>query len=104
MTRRPDLSDDERNALLYSLTAVGPSKPVGYLPLYAIEEFVPRTPETVAAAAAARGLATRLFGPAERASRVEHFTSTTVGRSLPFCKKMSMPSAPPGFRLTQTTS
>jgi hypothetical protein len=50
--------------LLRSLTEVGPSKPVGYLPLYTIEEFVQLTPEAVAAAATARGLTTAQFGPA----------------------------------------
>jgi hypothetical protein len=65
ITRRTDPSEDERNALLHSLTAVGPSKPVGYLPLYTIEEFVQLPPETVAAAVAARGLATAQFSPAD---------------------------------------
>ncbi len=61
MTKRPDPSGDERNALLHSLAAVGPSKPVGYLPLYAIEEFVQRTPETVAAARGPLGALRRGF-------------------------------------------
>jgi hypothetical protein len=64
MARRPEPSETERNALLRSLTEVGPAKPVGYLPLYTIEEFVQLTPEAVAAAATARGLATAQFGPA----------------------------------------
>jgi hypothetical protein len=46
------------------LLEVGPTKPVAYLPLYTIEEFVKTTPETVIAAATARGLATAQFGPA----------------------------------------
>jgi hypothetical protein len=45
------------------LLEVGPTKPVAYLPLYTIEEFVKMTPETVVAAATARGLATAQFGP-----------------------------------------
>jgi hypothetical protein len=49
--------------LLRSLTEVGPSKPVGYLPLNTIKDFVQLTPEDVAAAATARGLATAQFGP-----------------------------------------
>ncbi len=63
MARRPKPSENERRALLPSLTEVGPSKPVGYLPLHTIEEFVQLTPEAIAAAAAARGLATAQFGP-----------------------------------------
>jgi hypothetical protein len=43
---------------------VGPTKPVGYLPLYTVEQFVQLTPEAVAAAAIARGLAVAQFGPA----------------------------------------
>jgi hypothetical protein len=43
---------------------VGPSKPVGYLPLHTIKEFVQLTPEAAAAALAERGLATAQFGPA----------------------------------------
>ena len=64
MARHPEPSETERKALLRSLTKVGPTKPVGYLPLYTIEEFVQLTPEAVAAAATARGLATAQFGPA----------------------------------------
>jgi hypothetical protein len=43
---------------------IGASKPVSYLPLYTIEDFVRQTPEAVAAAATARGLATAQFGSA----------------------------------------
>jgi hypothetical protein len=65
MTKSPDLNEEERSALLLSLTEVGPSKPIGYLPLYTIEEFVRMTPEALAAAAAARGLSTAQFTPAD---------------------------------------
>jgi hypothetical protein len=63
MAKRSEPSDDERRTLLRSLTEVGPSKPVGYLPLHTIRGFLKRTPEAVAAVAAARGLATAQFGP-----------------------------------------
>ena len=63
MTKSPDLDEEERSALLRDLTEVGPSKPVGYLPLYTIKKFVRTTPEALAAAAAARGLATARFTP-----------------------------------------
>jgi hypothetical protein len=63
MTKRPGPSEDERRTLLRSLTEVGPSKPVGYLPLHAIRDFVRMPPNTVAAAATARGFATAQFGP-----------------------------------------
>ena len=61
MTSRPD--EREQEMLLRSLMAVGPSKPVGYLPLHTIEEFVQITPEAVVAALTAHGLATVQFGP-----------------------------------------
>jgi hypothetical protein len=63
MTKRPEPTEDERRTLLRSLTEVGPSKPVGYLPLHTIESFVQLSPKTIAAAAIARGLATAEFGP-----------------------------------------
>jgi hypothetical protein len=63
MTKWPEPREDERQTLLRSLTEVGPSKPVGYLPLHTIEDFVQLSPEAVAAAAAARGLAVAQFGP-----------------------------------------
>jgi hypothetical protein len=56
-------TEDERRTLLRSLTEVSPSKPVGYLPLDTIKNFVRLTPEAVAAAAAANGLATAQFSP-----------------------------------------
>ena len=65
MTKSLDLNKEERSALLRSLTEVGPSKPAGYLPLYTIEAFVRMTPEALAAAAAARTLATAQFTPAD---------------------------------------
>lgn len=65
MTKSLDLNEEERSALLRSLTEVGSSKPVGYLPLYTIKKFMRTTPEALAAAAAARGLATVQFTPAD---------------------------------------
>src|SRR5262245_61627149 len=56
-------TEDERQTLLRSLTDVGTSKPVGYLPLHTIKDFVRLSPEAVAGAATARGLATAQFGP-----------------------------------------
>jgi len=49
--------------LLHSLTEVGPTKPVGYLPLDTIRNFVRQSPEAVAASANARGLMAVKFGP-----------------------------------------
>jgi len=49
--------------LLRSLAEVGPSKPVGYLPPHTIDDFVQLSPEALAKAATARGLATAQFGP-----------------------------------------
>jgi hypothetical protein len=69
MVRGPQPNESEREALLRRLVErlleVGPSKPVGYLPLHTIEAFVQPTPHAVAAAATARGLTTAQFGPAE---------------------------------------
>ena len=58
------MNEEERDVVLRSLTEVGRSKPVGYLPLYTIEKFAQTTPEALAAAAVARGLATAQFAPA----------------------------------------
>lgn len=63
--KRPVPSEDERRFLSRSLTEVGPSKPVGYLPLYTLKDFVQLSPETVAAAATTRGLTTTQFSPQE---------------------------------------
>jgi hypothetical protein len=61
MIKRRDPSEHEQNELPRSLTTVGPSKPVGYLPFYTIEKFARPTPEAIAAAASTRGLATAQF-------------------------------------------
>jgi hypothetical protein len=87
MTTRPEPSESERQALLRSLTEVGPSKPVGYLPLYTINDFVQLTPEAVAAAATARGLATGSLVPTHAASRVVRFTSMIERPSPRICKR-----------------
>ena len=51
--------DDHQKALaLRSLKRVGPTKAIGYLPLYTIVEFLQVTPETLVAEAEARGLKT----------------------------------------------
>jgi hypothetical protein len=63
MTRRRKPTEGERQTLLRSLTEVGSSKPIGYLPLHTIRDFVQLPLEAVAAAATARGLATAQFGP-----------------------------------------
>jgi hypothetical protein len=63
VTSRPELGGDERQALLLSLTEVGPSKPIGYLPLYTITDIAQLSPEAIGAAATARGLAVAQFGP-----------------------------------------
>lgn len=65
MAKQPQPSEDERRFLLRSLTEVGPSKPIGYLPLYTIKDFVQLSPQTIAAAATARGLTTAQFSPKE---------------------------------------
>lgn len=53
----------EVEQLLLSLGRVGPSKPIGYLPLYTLKDLVRVTPEKVAADAIGRRLAAVLFSP-----------------------------------------
>jgi len=65
MATQPKPSEDEQRLLLRSLTEVGPSKPVGYLPLYTLRDFAHVAPESVAADAIALGLATTQLGPEE---------------------------------------
>ena len=60
-TSEPD--EDKLKTLLRSLTEVGSTKLVGYLPLYTIRDFVKLPPETIAADATARGLVAAQFGP-----------------------------------------
>ena len=63
MTRQAAPTEAEREVYLRDLSRVGPNKPIGYLPLYTIRDFAQLTLESVAAAAAARGLVTARFGP-----------------------------------------
>lgn len=63
MARMTESDEDERKTLLRGLTEVGPTKPIGYLPLHTIRDFVRLSPEALAAEAEARGLATKQFGP-----------------------------------------
>jgi hypothetical protein len=58
-----EADEDKRKTLLRSLTEVGSKKPVGYLPLHTIKDFVKLPPETIAADATARRLAAAQFGP-----------------------------------------
>lgn len=61
METSSNISDEQRSAILRSLTAVGPSKSVGYLPLETIRKFIGVTPRSLADAAKARGLTTAQF-------------------------------------------
>lgn len=63
MTPQPAPDETERDRLLLSLSQVGPSKAIGYLPLYTIRDFVQLSPDSIAASASARGLETRQFKP-----------------------------------------
>jgi hypothetical protein len=55
--------EDKRKTLLRSLTEVGSTKPVGYLPLQTIKDFVKLSPGTIAADATKRGLVAAQYGP-----------------------------------------
>jgi hypothetical protein len=59
--KRPQPSEDERRSMLRDLTEVGPSKPVGYLPLYTIKDLIQLSPKALAADATARGLMAAQF-------------------------------------------
>jgi hypothetical protein len=63
MAKRPDLREDEQRDILRSVTDVGRSKPVGYLPLATIRDVLQLDPKVVADAATARGLVAAQFGP-----------------------------------------
>lgn len=63
MSKHPAPTEAEREAYLRDLRRVGPSKPVGYLPLYTIRNFAHLSPEIVAAQATAKGLTAIAFGP-----------------------------------------
>lgn len=63
MSPTPELDEDSRNTLLRSLTEVGPAKPIGYLPLDTIRNFVKLSPDAIANEARTRGLVTVQFGP-----------------------------------------
>ncbi|HEV2571663.1 hypothetical protein [Methylocella sp. CPCC 101449] len=63
MATKPTLTVQQRQALLSSLTDVGPSKLIGYLPLYTIKDFLQMVPETIATSFTNQGLAAAQFGP-----------------------------------------
>ena len=63
MTKQSVPTEAEREVYLRDLSRVGPSKPVGYLPLYTIRDFAHLTPEIVAAQATANGLTATAFSP-----------------------------------------
>jgi hypothetical protein len=52
-----------KNGLLRSLTGVGAAKPVGYLPLHAINDFAQISADVIVSDAEARGLVATQFGP-----------------------------------------
>jgi hypothetical protein len=60
------MADDhaaESSAILASLAEVGPAKPIGYLPLYAIRDVLRMEPLALAREGEAKGLSAALFGP-----------------------------------------
>lgn len=63
MKTEPRLTDQERQTLLRNLTDVGSSKLIGYLPLFAIKDFLQTEPETISALVANQGLTVAQFGP-----------------------------------------
>lgn len=63
MQEGPD--EVERSFLLRSLSQVGPTKPIGYLPLQTIRLLAKLEPSSVARDAFDRGLESAQFGPAE---------------------------------------
>jgi len=53
----------DRRRLLCDLMQVGPTRPVGYLPLYTLKHLLLRDPQDVASEASASGLTATQFGP-----------------------------------------
>jgi hypothetical protein len=51
------------NAILDSLSRVGPAKPVAYLPLHTIRNILHMNPQALAQDAEVKGLGAALFGP-----------------------------------------
>jgi hypothetical protein len=72
---------ETENAILRSLTRVGPAKPVTYLPLHTIRIILQMDPQALAQDAELNGLGAALFGPDDAASRVAHSTSSTGNHS-----------------------
>jgi hypothetical protein len=61
-----DMADDfgaEGQAILSSLTWIGPAKPIGYLPLYTIRDVLQMDPHALAHEAEVNGRSAALFGP-----------------------------------------
>ena len=54
------LSPDQK-AILSSLTGVGPSKPIGYLPLYTVRDFLKIDPQALVESVVMEGLSATLF-------------------------------------------
>ena len=54
---------EERERILESLRAVGPDKPIGYLPRYTISDILGMRENTLIADANSRGLSTVSLGP-----------------------------------------
>jgi hypothetical protein len=54
---------ETENAILRSLTRVGPAKPVAYLPLHTIRIILQMDPQALAQDAELNGLGAALFGP-----------------------------------------
>jgi hypothetical protein len=63
MRNMTDNVDAERNTILSSLTQVGPTKPVGYLPLYVIRDVLQMDPYALAQDARVNRLSAAMFGP-----------------------------------------
>jgi hypothetical protein len=62
MQSMTDNVDAERNTILSSLTQVGPTKPVGYLPLYTICDVLQMDPYALAQDARVNGRSVAIFG------------------------------------------
>lgn len=58
----PGLDAEMTLSIMRSLSDVGPNKPIGYLPLYTIRNFLKLNPKSVASDATARGLVAIRFG------------------------------------------
>jgi hypothetical protein len=94
----------KKAAILSSLTQVGPTKPIGYLPLQTIRDILQVEPRTIEQEAEAKGLSTALFRPGQcciRSGALYLFDRSSLERLLrsssPILSANDWPEEPDSF-------